>query len=77
MMKIIGRRIKIGEIGFSIIKPCARCVITTIDKNANKNKEPLATLNTYRNFNNKILFGQNALTNKNGKITVGDSIIIE
>ena len=69
-------KIKIGEVGFSVVKPCARCVITTIDSKGKKNKEPLATLNTYRNFNSKILFGQNALAHTNGKITIGDSIII-
>ncbi len=69
--------IKIGEIKFSVVKPCARCVITTIDSEGKKNKEPLATLNTYRNFNNKIMFGQNALSHSIGKIKIGDPIILE
>lgn len=69
--------IKIGKIKFSVVKPCARCVITTIDSNASKNKEPLSTLNTYRNFNNKIMFGQNALVHSFGKIKIGNTIIVE
>ena len=69
--------IKIGEIKFSVVKPCARCVITTIDSEGKKNMEPLATLNTYRNFNNKIMFGQNALSHGIGKIKIGDPIILE
>jgi uncharacterized protein YcbX len=69
--------IKIGEIKFSIVKPCARCVITTIDSKGKKNKEPLATLNTYRNFNDKIMFGQNALSHNIGKIKIGDPIILK
>lgn len=69
--------IKIGNLDFSVVKPCARCVITTIDSNGNKNKEPLATLSSYRNFNNKIMFGQNALVHSEGIIKIGDSIIVE
>ncbi len=68
--------IKIGELKFSVVKPCARCVITTIDpSSANKNKEPLATLSTYRNFNNKIMFGQNIIGLSKGKLTIGQKII--
>ena len=71
------QNIIIGNINFSVVKPCARCVITTIDPKGKKNKEPLATLNTYRNFNNKIMFGQNALSHNVGKIKIGDPIILE
>ena len=67
----------IGEIKFAVVKPCARCVITTINLiDGTKNKEPLATLNKYRNYNNKIMFGQNALALSEGKIKVGDNIVI-
>ena len=71
------KNITIGDLMFSVVKPCARCVITTINpKNSKKSKEPLATLSTYRNVNNKILFGQNALVHEEGVIKVGDQIII-
>jgi uncharacterized protein YcbX len=57
------------------VKPCARCVMTTINpENASKGKEPLQTLNQYRNFGNKILFGQNLLVVEKGTIKVGDLI---
>ncbi|CAH0996101.1 putative protein YcbX [Emticicia aquatica] len=65
----------IGEAQMVGVKPCARCVLTTIDpETALKGKEPLRTLNQYRNFNNKVLFGQNLLVVKTGKISVGDKI---
>jgi hypothetical protein len=68
-------KIKIGNIDFAVVKPCARCVITTIDTlNGKKNKEPLATLSSYRNFSNKIMFGQNAIALSEGAIKVGDKI---
>lgn len=43
-------RIKIGETIFRVAKPCARCVITTIDQAAGRfdGKEPLKTLASYR-----------------------------
>ena len=71
------KNIKIGEHKFSVVKPCARCVITTIDSNGNKNKEPLSTLSKYRNFNNKIMFGQNVITHTEGVIKIGDKIVLQ
>ena len=41
---------------------------------ANKGKEPLKTLSTYRMTNNKVLFGQNVLCGGEGVIGVGDEI---
>ena len=59
------------------VKPCARCVMTTINQQtAEKAKEPLKTLSTYRLKNKKILFGQNLLHQGTGIISVGDTITI-
>ena len=67
---------KIGNVRFFGVKPCARCVMTTIDPNTGeqKGKEPLLTLNKYRKAGNKILFGQNVLISQLGKVFVGDEI---
>ncbi|MDX1700203.1 MAG: MOSC domain-containing protein [Melioribacteraceae bacterium] len=71
------KEVKIGGINFAVVKPCARCVITTIDtEKGNKNKEPLSTLSRYRNYNNKILFGQNAIALSTGMLNLGDKISI-
>ncbi len=71
------KKIKIGEINFEVVKPCARCVITTVNQNnGRKGKEPLATLSLYRKVGNKILFGQNMLTENTGVISTGDKIEI-
>jgi len=60
---------------FYAVKPCARCVITTINQdNALAAKEPLKTLAAYRNKNNKIYFGQNILYRGSGLVQVGDRI---
>jgi uncharacterized protein len=59
------------------VKPCARCVMTTINQQtAEKAKEPLKTLSTYRLKNKKVLFGQNLLHQGTGIISIGDTITI-
>ncbi|MFA5803052.1 MAG: MOSC N-terminal beta barrel domain-containing protein [Melioribacteraceae bacterium] len=71
------KKIRIGEIVFNLVKPCSRCVLTTVDQNtAEKNEEPLRTLSTYRSINNKVYFGQNLLHEGNGTLKVGDEIEI-
>lgn len=66
---------KVGDAKLVGVKPCARCVMTTINpETAEKGKEPLRTLNQYRNFGNKVLFGQNLLVVEKGRISVGDVI---
>ncbi len=68
---------KIGPITFYPVKPCARCVITTVDQDtAERGSEPLATLSTYRKKNNKVLFGQNLIHRGSGIINVGDALLI-
>ncbi|MGQ7854603.1 MOSC domain-containing protein [Pedobacter sp. WC2501] len=67
----------IGEILFSAVKPCARCVLITIDQQTGeKGQEPLRTLAGYRTINKKILFGQNLLHQYSGIINVGDELRI-
>lgn len=69
------RYFTVGDAKLVGVKPCARCVLTTINpETAEKGKEPLRTLTQYRNVNNKILFGQNLLVVETGKISVGDEI---
>jgi len=67
---------QIGNASFLGVKPCARCVMTTINQNNGmKGSEPLKTLATYRKKGNKILFGQNVIAQSIGaEIQVGDRI---
>lgn len=65
----------INGLRFKGVKPCGRCVVTTIDQQtANQSKEPLRTLATYRMQNGKVRFGQNLLVNGKGIVRVGDEI---
>lgn len=67
----------IGEVCFSGVKPCARCVLTTIDPETGlKGDEPLRTLATYRKKDAKIYFGQNVIALNHGEIKEGDGIIL-
>lgn len=72
------KQFEINGITFFCVKPCARCVMTTIDQQSGtKAKEPLTTLSTYRKKNNKILFGQNLLYKGRGVIAIGNTITIQ
>ena len=68
-------QIRIGAITLSLVKPCARCAITTTDqRTAERGKEPLRTLATYRAVNGKVMFGQNAIHDRNGSLRLGDPV---
>lgn len=69
--------IKIGNIRFKLTRPCVRCVMTTVNpQNYSKSKEPLRTLNNYRNFDGDVQFGMNAIALDIGEITLGDQVQI-
>ena len=69
------REISIGGIDFRLPKPCSRCSVPNIDPNtAQSGKEPLTTLSRVRKWQNKVYFGQNALHNQCGLLTVGDTV---
>ncbi|WP_080238822.1 MOSC domain-containing protein [Spirosoma rigui] len=69
----------IGAMSFYGVKPCARCVLTTIDPaTGQQGREPLHTLATYRRWKHKILFGQNVLPGSaaGGILRVGDPVTV-
>ena len=73
------QQFRIGGMNFYGVKPCARCVLTTIDPaTGQKGREPLYTLAQYRQWKHKILFGQNVLTDANtsGLLRVGQPVEI-
>jgi uncharacterized protein YcbX len=77
------KQIKIGAAIFHVVKPCGRCVMTTIDQSngAKQGIEPLKTLATYRipkrSIKKKILFGQNLIPENSGEVlNIGDKIEI-
>lgn len=71
------KRIQIGGLQFEIVKPCARCVVTTVEQSTGiKGLEPLQTLATYRKREKGIMFGQNAIHLSEGLLKLGDKVEI-
>jgi uncharacterized protein YcbX len=71
------RHFTISGIDFYGVKLCARCPIPTINQdNAIRGQEPLRTLASYRQRDNKIYFGQDLLHRGSGVISIGDEIMI-
>jgi hypothetical protein len=65
-------KIKIGDVELGIVKPCARCEVTTIDKDTlEQSKEPLKTLGKYRKHQLGAIFGQNVIPLNEGRLKVG------
>ncbi len=68
-------RIRAGETEFRVVKPCARCIVTTTDQQTGeREKEPLHTLATFRNVGGKVLFGENLIHDGRGPIRLGDKV---
>ena len=72
------RRIRIAGVEFRIVKPCSRCIVTTIDPATGEQTgvEPLETLATYRKQGGKVMFGQNVIPDGRGILQLGDEVTI-
>jgi len=72
--------IQIGEVQFEVVKPCSRCVLTTVDPKTgirNESREPLSTLKQYRRVSRgEVMFGQNLIALNQGQIKQGDEVTI-
>ena len=71
------KQIKIGSAVIDLVKPCARCIMTTLDQGSGKKqgREPLRSLRALRTSadpnNEGVLFGVNAVPNVLGDISIG------
>lgn len=71
------RSIRIGEVRFDVVKPCVRCVLTTVDPDSGRfdaQGEPLRTLIDYRRGPTGVTFGQNLIPRGAGTIALGDAV---
>ena len=70
----------LGGVTLHGVKPCSRCVLTTIDPTtAETGKEPLRTLASYRATRHKIIFGENVMVHPDSvghTVRVGDGVCI-
>ena len=71
------QRVRIGNLDFRIVKPCPRCVVTTVDQATGVRDpagEPLATLATFRKLDGKVWFGMNLIHEGAGQLRLGDPV---
>jgi uncharacterized protein YcbX len=70
--------IEAGDVRLRVAKPCARCIVTTIDQTTGvRGREPLVTLARFRSRDDKLLFGQNLVTERTGGLRVGEPVRVE
>lgn len=71
------KRVRVGEVEFDVVKPCSRCVFTTVDFERGEfdpSGEPLKTLITYRRGERGVTFGQNIIPRGAGTVRVSDVV---
>jgi hypothetical protein len=71
------KRLRVGSVELEVVKPCDRCVFTTVDPQTGekaRDGEPLRTLADFRRMSGKVMFGQNVLVRRPGTLRVGDSV---
>lgn len=74
------RRIRIGALEFDLVKPCTRCVFTTVLPDTGEfdpTGEPLNTLKSYRRSPKGITFGVNVIARNCGEVRLGDPVEID
>ncbi|MEX0603170.1 MAG: MOSC N-terminal beta barrel domain-containing protein [Marinobacter sp.] len=67
----------IGSVRFSLVKPCSRCVLTTVDPDTGTkaaDQQPLRTLGSYRRQPGGVIFGMNAIHGGEGPVVLGDAV---
>ncbi|GAB4062017.1 MOSC domain-containing protein [Uliginosibacterium sediminicola] len=67
------RRIAIGDVVFSVEKPCERCVFTTVDPDSGEkslDQEPLRSLAKFRKTPAGVLFGMNLIAENAGYLSL-------
>lgn len=71
------QRFTLGGMGFSGVKLCTRCKVTTTDQRTgarDPDREPLRTLALYRRIESAVYFGVNVVHDGPGRISVGDRV---
>lgn len=67
--------IKIGDILFDVVKPCARCAIPTINPDTlEKEAVVFKTLKQHRGREGEVYFGQNLIPRGGGILRLGDKV---
>lgn len=73
------REVTVGDVRLSLVKPCFRCVMTTVDPDTgvkDSATQPLRTLAGYRRTEGGVVFGTNAIHETPGQIAVGHAVTV-
>ncbi|MDL0433087.1 MOSC domain-containing protein [Marinobacter sp. TBZ242] len=73
------RALSINGTAFSLVKPCSRCVMTTVDPDHGTKApdlQPLRELGKFRRTPDGVIFGMNAIHESSGEIRVGSPVAI-
>lgn len=72
------RLLRIGTVLLRVVKPCDRCLVTTIDPLTGTRPnpvEPIRTLGSFRrDLRGGVMFGQNAIAMTTGTLRLGDAV---
>ncbi len=69
------RRFSVGGQIFDVVKPCARCPVTTTNQtDGSRGQEPLRTMATFRKQGSAVMFGMNVVHRGTGTIRVGQTV---
>lgn len=73
------RRLRSGDVEIRLVKPCARCAVTTVDPATGRfaGPEPLRALADYRQREGKVFFGENGVVERGGTLRVGAPVRAE
>ncbi|TGN41781.1 MOSC domain-containing protein [Marinobacter confluentis] len=69
----------IGDVSISLVKPCSRCILTTVNPDTgvrSPDGQPLRMLASYRKTPDGVMFGVNGVHNTRGLLSVGDRVSI-
>ncbi|MCH8497212.1 MAG: MOSC domain-containing protein [Marinobacter sp.] len=71
--------LEVGALRLRLVKPCSRCVMTTVDPDTGvkaADMQPLRTLGQFRRTADGVMFGVNAVHDTRGLLTLGDPVTI-
>lgn len=69
--------LRVGALEFELVKPCTRCILTTVDPDSgekSEDREPMTTLMRTRRLPEGVCFGVNAVLRGEGLLHVGDAV---
>lgn len=72
--------VALGEVPVQLVKPCSRCIMTTVDPDTGERSpdgNPLKILSGFRRTDNGVIFGANGVHLETGTLRVGDPVTVK